>query len=122
MPYTATPAIFVSVESGHIKGPAPQKGHTSVETISISEIAASGAAEAEDPSRNVVVLSIEDLVDKTEGKKSIKQYAMKFEDCRQICHDLLVHLACAGDHVAKYLLCSLGTGQDSDSSGEEEEE
>jgi hypothetical protein len=122
MPYAAMPAVFVSVESGHIKGPATQKGHTLVETISIPEIAScSDSSEAEDTSRNVVVLSLENLVEKSEGRKSIQQYALKFKECRQLCHDLLIHLACAGDTVARYLLCQLGPGQDQEDSGEDSE-
>lgn len=114
MPYAAMPAVFVSVESGHIKGPSPQKGHTLVDTISIPEIAScSNSSEAEDTSRNVVVLSLENLVEKSEGRKSIQQYALKFKECRQLCHDLLIHLACAGDPVARFILCQLGPDQDS---------
>jgi hypothetical protein len=100
MKYNAIPVGLVSIESGHLKGPG-KNGHISVETEALSEIV--HADEKEDSTRNVIVITFDNLVKKSHGEPSLQPLALKYDDCRSLCRDLLVHLACGGDDVAKFL-------------------
>lgn len=100
MKYNAIPAGIVSIESGHLRGPG-KDGHISVETECISELA--NAYEKEDSTRNVIVITFDNLIRKRKGESSLQPLAIKYDDCRSLCRDLLVHLACGGDNVAKFL-------------------
>ena len=106
MDYNATPALFVGVESGYVKGPGVDKKFVLVETISTAEVC---EVTKDDPNRNVVVVSVENLCDKAENKRSMMQLALKFSDCRIMVRDILIHLAKGGDDTAKYLLSQLNT-------------
>ena len=117
MKYNAIPATFVSVESGHLRGPG-KNGHVSVETESISEIARGEDEQKEDRTRNVVVMTFDNLVRKSNNEPSLQPLAIKFDDCRAICRDLLIHLACGGDSVAKFLCQHLA--QNANDSDDEE--
>jgi len=118
MKYNAIPATIVTIESGHLRGPG-QNGHISVETEAISEIAHLSEEEKEDHSRNVVVITVDNLIKKGKNEPSLEPLALRFDDCRVLCRDLLIHLACGGDDIAKYLCNHLSAPASDD---EEEDE
>ena len=115
MEYNANPSLFVGVESGHVKGPGKNNTKlTSVETLSISEV----AEEGEDKTRNVIVITVDDLYEKSENRRSMRQMALKVNDCRTLVRDLLIHLAYAGDDVAQFLISRLGRESENESESE----
>lgn len=119
MKYNAIPAGVVSIESGHLRGPG-KDGHISVETECISELA--NADEKEDSTRNVIVITFDNLVRKSKGESSLQPLAIKYDDCRNLCRDLLIHLACGGDDVAKFLCSHLANENNNcEESGEDNE-
>ena len=77
MKYNAIPVSLVSIESGHLRGPG-KNGHISVETEALSEIA--HAEEEEDSTRNVIVLTFNNLVKKSLGEPSLQPLALKYDD------------------------------------------
>lgn len=125
MKYNAIPATFLSIESGHLCGPGT-KDHVSVETESISEIANNtdddGENRQEDSTRNVVVLTFDNLVRKAKNEPSLEPLALKFDDCRILCRDLLIHLACGGDDIAKFLCQHLAHNVESDSDDSDDDD
>lgn len=114
MPYSAMPVKYVSLESGHLQGPDEKdKSLTRVETEAIAEMA---ATQSVDGTKNVVVLTVENLHRKAHDQRAMEPLALKLDDCKEIVRDMLIHMACSGDAVAQFLLRSLAhaTGQDSE--------
>jgi hypothetical protein len=118
MEYPATPATFVSTESGKIVGPdSKNKFLVRVTTESVPEAMDRGCP----TQNNVVVLCIEDLVKKVHGEQSLVSYALKLQDCQEICQQLLCHLMASGDEVASYLVRALIEATSGGNSGTESE-
>jgi hypothetical protein len=119
MPYDAMPAKYVSLESGHLVGPNEKdKALTRVETEAIAEMA---EEQKIDGSKNVVVLTVENLYRKSKNERAMEPLALKLSDCQEIVRDMLIHLACTGDHVAQFLLRSLSHATGHDQNGGEGE-
>ncbi len=105
MSYNAMPSKYVSIESGHLIGPDKKdKFLTKVETEAIAEMAEEKKI---DETKNVIVITVENLYRKAHDKRAMETLAFKTSDCKEIVRDLLIHLSCTGDHVAQFLLCSL---------------
>lgn len=103
MKYKVKPVTLVSVESGHVNRGTPDKEHVEVETEALSEIIPSGDEPPNfDTSRNVMVLSFESLSD-----GHCESLALNYGDSRELCRDILCHLATSGDATAMHLLRSM---------------